>query len=147
MEPLRETEEIEKAIRKGKNEILVLFGAALLVSLTIIIARNVLVSQGNLFAQTARTLATIVVMYFTYRGSKVAKWILTAIYVFGAVSMLYENGLSILFYNNFLPYLLVFYLFFAVYLQFSKSINLFLEYQNTKYAPDKNSIPEKSKTL
>ncbi len=85
-------------------------------------------------------------MYFTYRGSKVARWILTAIYVFGAVSMLYKDGLSILFYNNFLPYLLVFYLFFATYLQFSKSINLFLEYQNIKYAPDKNSIPEKGKT-
>ena len=128
---MEDTTQNEQAIRKGRAEIIVLFSTALTISLGIIVIYNVWEGQDNLFAQIVRTMATILAMYFTYQGSKAAKWILTALYVFGAVSIVHSNSASVFSYDNFLAYLFAFYVFFACCLRFSNNISLFLKAQGS----------------
>jgi|GEM_PF-6912211 len=122
------------SIQKGKKEIILLFGAGLLVSVAIIGTYNLRIGQDKAVPQVLRTIFALVIMYFTYQGSTVAKWILTGLYLFSATSLVYNNFLLDFFLFNPLLYLFLFYLFFAFYLQFSKHINVFLSFQKNKEA-------------
>jgi hypothetical protein len=116
--------------RKGETYIVILFGLALLLSIVIIVTFNLQIGPDNIIPQILRTLFTGLMMAITFSGFRWAKWILVAMYVFGAVTLslkIWESEYRAEVYMN--GFLFNFYLIFLYFILFSKPINAFLEYQ------------------
>ncbi|MFN8345108.1 MAG: hypothetical protein U0X91_08895 [Spirosomataceae bacterium] len=119
--------------RTGKKLISILFTVALLLSVIIIVVYNIRIGHENIIPQTVRTLFSALMMLLTYQGQRWAKWILAAIYTFGAVILFTEIGESEykteIYINGFL---FNFYIIFIFFLLFSKPVSAFLKYQEEK---------------
>ncbi len=119
--------------KNGKVHLLILFGLALLLSVTIIAIYNIRIGNDNIVPQILRTLFTTLMMVLTFAGFRWAKWVLVAMYTFGAVTLflkIWESEYRTEVYMN--GFLFNSYLIFLYFLLFSKSINAFLEYQEKK---------------
>ena len=78
---------------------------------------------------------TVLLMVFTYQGSKIAKWLLTGSYLFGAVFIFQNQLMGSVSGLMFELYVLMFgfYCFFPLYLQLSGNIGKFLDHQKSKH--------------
>ncbi|WP_314001497.1 hypothetical protein [Xanthocytophaga flava] len=126
---------MESKISKGKIQLVVLFAADIILSFEIILASYFQDGHPNLISKIIRTAVAIFMMVLTYEGFRFAKWILTGMYLFGAVFLYNSQFANLdLFHKVFSMtfFFIAFYCFSAFYLQFSSSISEFLYNQSQK---------------
>lgn len=119
------------SVQKGKREIILLFIAALLLSIGIIIAYNIKIGAERLPAQLFRICLLLTLMFFTYQGYGLAKWILNFCYILICLDV-FLNRIIFSNINYFYLAIGLFYAFIPAWLTFSKNINLFLTAKRDK---------------
>jgi hypothetical protein len=119
------------SIQKGKREIILLFTAALLLSIGIIISYNIKIGSERLPTQLFRICFLLMLMLFTYEGYGLAKWILNFCYIFFSLDI-FLNRIHFSNMDYFYLFMGFFYAFIPVWLTFSKNINFFLNAKRNK---------------
>ena len=119
-------------IQKGKREIILLFSAALLLSVGIIIVYNIKIGPQRLMNQLFRISLLMILMIFTYKGYGSAKWILNFCYVFFSLDIFLNRVHFSTNIDYFYLFMGILYAFIPLWLTFSKNINSFLNDKRTK---------------